>query len=161
MDFVSAHHGAIPAAAMTAEGQFRHPLVLRAKLEISAACHAFAKTPSHCVVTELNDMSVVADAARKASRELGYTRMWSIHPSQIRTIVAAFRPEADEIDEAVAILAAAQAADWAPIGHAGTLHDRASYRYYWRLLLRARNAGAALPDAAIRRFFAGAAAPSA
>ena len=59
------------------------------------------------------------------------------------------------------ILSAAQAADWAPIGHAGTLHDRASYRYYWRLLLRARNAGAALPDAAIRRFFAGAAAPSA
>ncbi len=161
MDFVSAHHGAIPASAMTAAGQFAHPLVLRAKLEISAACHASAKTPSHSVVTELTDMGVVAEAARKASRELGYTRMWSIHPSQIRTIVAAFRPEADEIDEAVAILSAAQAADWAPIGHAGTLHDRASYRYYWRLLLRARNAGAPLPEAAIRRFFGGAAAPSA
>ena len=51
MDFVSAHRGAIPQSAMGAEGQFTHPLVLRAKLEISAACHAFAKTPSHCVVT--------------------------------------------------------------------------------------------------------------
>ena len=161
MDFVSAHHGAIPASAMTAQGQFAHPLVLRAKLEISAACHAFAKTPSHCVVTELTDMGVVAEAARRAVRELGYTRMWSIHPSQIRTIVAAFRPEADEIDEAVAILAAAQAADWAPIGHAGILHDRASYRYFWRLLLRARNAGANLPEAATERFFAGPAGASA
>jgi citrate lyase subunit beta/citryl-CoA lyase len=146
---------------MGAEGQFSHPLVLRAKLEISAACHAFAKTPSHCVVTELTDMGVVAEAARRAVRELGYTRMWSIHPSQIRTIVAAFRPEADEIDEAVAILAAAQAADWAPIGHAGILHDRASYRYFWRLLLRARNAGAPLPEGATRRFFAESATASA
>ena len=92
MDFVSAHHGAIPASAMTAQGQFAHPLVLRAKLEIAAACHAFAKTPSHSVVTELTDMGVVAEAARRAARELGYTRMWSIHPSQIRTIVAAFLP---------------------------------------------------------------------
>ena len=154
MDFVSAHHGAIPASAMTARGQFAHPLVLRAKLEIAAACHAFAKTPSHCVVTELTDMGIVAEAARRAARELGYTRMWSIHPSQIRTIVAAFRPEADEIDEAVAILLAAQAADWAPIGHAGILHDRASYRYFWRLLVRARNAGAPLPATATQRFFA-------
>jgi len=154
MDFVSAHHGAIPASAMTAQGQFAHPLVLRAKLEIAAACHAFAKTPSHSVVTELTDMGVVAEAARRAARELGYTRMWSIHPSQIRTIVAAFVPEADEIDEAVAILLAAQAADWAPIGHAGILHDRASYRYFWRLLVRARSAGAPLPEAATRRFFA-------
>ncbi|MEO5883099.1 MAG: aldolase/citrate lyase family protein [Caldimonas sp.] len=155
MDFVSAHHGAIPASAMTARGQFAHPLVLRAKLEIAAACHAFARTPSHSVVTELTDMAVVAEAARRAARELGYTRMWSIHPSQIRTIVAAFQPEADETEEAVAILSAGQAADWAPIGHAGVLHDRASYRYFWRLLVRARNAGSALPEAAVRRFFSG------
>ena len=40
MDFVSAHQGAIPASAMSAQGQFEHPLVRRAKLEISAACHA-------------------------------------------------------------------------------------------------------------------------
>src|SRR5690606_16420861 len=40
MDFVSAHGGAIPASGMTSTGQFEHPLVVRAKLEISAACHA-------------------------------------------------------------------------------------------------------------------------
>ena len=154
MDFVSAHRGAIPASAMSAEGQFAHPLVVRAKLEIAAACHAFAKTPSHSVVTELNDMAVVAQAARRATREFGYTRMWSIHPGQIRTIVAAFAPAADEVDEAIAIVAAAQAADWAPIRHAGVLHDRASYRYFWRLLARARRTGARLPGDVERRFFA-------
>ncbi|HLL20107.1 MAG TPA: CoA ester lyase, partial [Rubrivivax sp.] len=40
MDFVSAHRGAIPQTAMGTQavgGQFDHPLVLRAKLEISAA----------------------------------------------------------------------------------------------------------------------------
>ena len=85
MDFVSAHRGAIPATGMSVEGQFTHPLVLRAKLAIAAACHGFAKTPSHCVVTEFNDLQAVSAAAKKASRELACTRMWSIHPNQIRS----------------------------------------------------------------------------
>ena len=68
MDFVSAHRGAIPAAGMSAEGQFTHPLVLRAKLEIAAACHAHAKTPSHSVVTEFNDARAIAAAASRAWR---------------------------------------------------------------------------------------------
>ncbi|HEY3598871.1 MAG TPA: aldolase/citrate lyase family protein, partial [Paraburkholderia sp.] len=46
MDFVSAHDGAIPDTAMRSPGQFDHPLVRRAKLEISAACHAHGKVPS-------------------------------------------------------------------------------------------------------------------
>ena len=91
MDFVSAHRGAIPASAMSADGQFTHPLVVRAKLEVSAACHAFAKVPSHCVVTEFADAAVVARAARRAANAFGYTRMWSIHPSQIVPIVARLR----------------------------------------------------------------------
>ncbi|OXH83318.1 CoA ester lyase, partial [Burkholderia multivorans] len=66
MDFVSAHHGAIPDTAMRSPGQFEHPLVRRAKLEIAAACHAHGKTPSHNVTTEVRDMSVVADDARRA-----------------------------------------------------------------------------------------------
>ncbi|MDP9108653.1 MAG: aldolase/citrate lyase family protein, partial [Pseudomonadota bacterium] len=47
MDFVSSHYGAVPASAMRSPGQFTHPLVTRAKLEIAAACHAFGKVPSH------------------------------------------------------------------------------------------------------------------
>ena len=43
--------------------QFDHPLVRRAKLEISAACHAHGKVPSHNVSTEVRDMDVVANDA--------------------------------------------------------------------------------------------------
>ena len=154
MDFVSAHRGAIPASAMSAGGQFAHPLVVRAKLEIAAACHAFAKTPSHCVVTEFTDAEAVARAARRAAREFGYSRMWSIHPSQIRPIVAAFAPDPGELEEAATIIAAAAAAGWAPIQHGGVLHDRASYRYWWRLLARARRTGLRLPSAIERHFSA-------
>jgi citrate lyase subunit beta/citryl-CoA lyase len=154
MDFVSAHRGAIPAAGMSAAGQFTHPLVLRAKLAIAAACHGHAKTPSHCVVTEFNDLQAVSDAARQAARALGYTRMWSIHPNQIRPIVAAFAPAASEIEQASEILLAAQAAQWAPVRHRDTLHDRASYRYFWQVLERAHRTGQPLPADVQAAFFA-------
>ncbi|MEP6964453.1 MAG: aldolase/citrate lyase family protein, partial [Polaromonas sp.] len=144
MDFVSSHGGAISAAGMTRLGQFTQPLVVRAKLEIASACHAFGKVPSHCVVTEFKDMDAMASAARHA-REMGYTRMWSIHPSQIRPILQAFAPSEAEIEDATKIIAAAAHADWAPIGFDGKLHDRASYRYFWQLLERAHQTGARLP----------------
>lgn len=146
MDFVSAHAGAIPADAMTSTGQFTHPLVVRAKLEMAAACHAHGKAPSHCVVTEFSDTDAMRAAARRAARELGYTRMWSIHPGQIRPILDAFAPEAREIEQACAIIEAAAGADWGPISHQGQLHDRASYRYYWQVIERAHQTGRALPD---------------
>ena len=138
MDFVSAHRGAIPAWAMGVQGQFEHPLVRRAKLEIAAACHAHGKVPSHSVVTEFKDAQALGQAARRASQELGYTRMWSIHPDQIEPIVAAFTPAADEVAQALEILIAAEKVHWAPVRHRDTLHDRASYRYFWQLLQRAR-----------------------
>ena len=153
MDFVSAHRGAIPAAGMGAEGQFTHPLIVRAKLEISAACHGFAKVPSHCVVTEFNDADAIAAAATRASREFGYTRMWSIHPKQIRPIVEAFAPSAADVEHSIEIIVAAQDASWAPISHRDTLHDRASYRYFWRVLERAHRTGQPLPAQVRQRFF--------
>ena len=153
MDFVSAHRVAIPAAGMSMSGQFSHPLVLRAKLEIAAACHAHGKTPSHSVVTEFGDRSAIAEAADRACRQLGYTRMWSIHPNQIRPIVDAFAPTAAEVDQAIEIIGAAQAADWAPIRHRDTLHDRASYRYFWQVLERAERTGQPLPAEVRRAYF--------
>jgi len=148
MDFVSAHHGAIPAAAMRTPGQFTHPLVVRAKLEMVAACHAHDKVPSHNVTTEIKDSAVVANDAQRAAAEFGFTRMWSIHPDQIKPIVKAFTPRLAEVNEATSILQAAMAKDWGPIAHGGRLHDRASYRYYWTVLQRAKLAGLALPEAA-------------
>jgi citrate lyase subunit beta / citryl-CoA lyase len=153
MDFVSAHGGAIPSSAMGVRAredhqtldQFHHPLVLRAKLEIASACHAAGKVPSHCVVTEFRDAQALEQAARSAANALGYTRMWSIHPDQIRPILKAFSPAPAEVELACTIVLQAQAQEWAPISVAGKLHDRASYRYFWQVLERARQTGCTLP----------------
>ena len=156
MDFVSSHGGAIPAAAMGVDAappgdgldQFHHPLVLRAKMEVASACHAYSKVPSHCVVTEIHAPDVLESSARRAAYTLGYTRMWSIHPSQIRPILRAFAPRPDEVDLAAEVIAAAQAQHWAPIAVSGRLHDRASYRYFWQVLERAHRTGVSLPRSA-------------
>lgn len=153
MDFVSGHHGAIPGSAMKSPGQFDHPLVARAKADIAAAALANGVVPSHNVTTEIKDTTVAADDARRARREFGYLRMWSIHPNQIMPIIEAMRPDFSEVQEATEILEAAQDKDWGPIQHAGRLHDRASYRYYWELLQRAQATGMDIPAGAARRFF--------
>ncbi|HEY8048573.1 MAG TPA: CoA ester lyase [Ramlibacter sp.] len=155
MDFVSAHGGAIPAEGMGIEGQFTHPLVVRAKAEIASAAHANGKVPSHGVVTEFKDKQAFSRAAQRAMREFGFTRMWSIHPDQIRPILEAFAPETKDIDTAARILIDAQAAGWAPISHGGKLEDRASYRYYWQVLERAHRTGRKLPREAARWFGTG------
>jgi citrate lyase subunit beta/citryl-CoA lyase len=144
MDFVSAHHGAIPGSAMD-RGQFDHPLVARAMLEISAACHAHGKVPSHNVCTNINDVTIIESDTLRAKNEFGFTRKWSIHPNQIPVIVKTLSPSANEIDEACSILLAAQAAQWGPIQHEGKLHDRASYRYFWTILQKAHLTGHAIP----------------
>jgi citrate lyase subunit beta/citryl-CoA lyase len=152
MDFVSAHGGAIPANAMGSAGQFSHPLVVRAKLAIASACHAHGKVPSHSVVTEFSDAVAMENAARVASQTLGFTRMWSIHPSQIRPILQAMAPSEQDIAQSCEVLLAAQLADWAPISHAGQLHDRASYRFFWQVLQRAHATGRSLPTQ-VQAFF--------
>jgi citrate lyase subunit beta/citryl-CoA lyase len=153
MDFVSAHHGAIPASAMRSPGQFSHALVARAKCAIAAAALGNGSVPSHNVTTEIRDVNVVREDARRARLEFGFLRMWSIHPNQILPIVEAMRPDFAEVSEAATLLIAAQDAAWGPIQHEGKLHDRASYRYYWELLQRAQATGMAIPEGAQQRFF--------
>ena len=153
MDFVSAHHGAIPASAMKSPGQFTHPLIVRAKCDIALAALGSGVVPSHNVCTELRDTRAIYADARRARDEFGYLRMWSIHPAQIEPIVEAMQPEGDEIQEACDILTAAQQADWGPTRQRDTLHDRASYRYYWQLVCRARATGIELPHDTQQRFF--------
>jgi citrate lyase subunit beta/citryl-CoA lyase len=83
--------------------------------------------------------------------------MWSIHPAQLQPILDAFTPTTAEVDQAIEILFAAQAADWAPIRHRDTLHDRASYRFFWHVLERAHrtstSGGEQLPAAVREAFF--------
>ena len=40
-----------------------------------------------------------------------------------------------------AILTAAHEAEWGPIQFEGRLHDRASFRYFWGVLLKAQACG--------------------
>lgn len=153
MDFVSAHHGAIPASAMRSPGQFDHPLVARAKADLAAAALAGGVVPSHNVCIELKDAEQVRSDASRARNEFGFLRMWSIYPAQIDPIVEAMRPDFSEVEDAANILLGAQAKDWGPIQYQGDLYDRASYRYYWTCLKRANVTGVAIPAAARAAFF--------
>ena len=157
LDFVSAHHGAIPITAMQSPGQFEHALVRRGKAEVAAAALAHGIVPTHGISRALGDEDAVYADARRARDEFGFLRMWSIHPSQIEAIVFAMQPDHDAIIEATAVLLAARAAHWAPIARGDKMHDRASYRYYWNVLQRAHAAGALLPPDAAAWF--GAAPP--
>ncbi len=148
MDFVSAHHGAIPSSAMRSPGQFEHALVRRAKARIAAAALANSTVPSHNVTIDLRDAARVKSDAERAHRELGFLRMWSVHPAQIEPIIEAFRPAEEDVARAAGILLAARDRDWGPIQLEGRLYDRASYRYEWALLQRAYLSGSSIPEGA-------------
>lgn len=153
MDFVSAHHGALGFEAMRSPLQFEHPLIVRAKTQIVAAALANGVVPAHNVSLSLRDPAATASDARRARREFGFTRMWSVHPDQIKPIVEAMRPAQTEADTAAAILVAASRAQWGPISHEGELHDRATYRYFWSVLQAAQAGGLTVADDARQLFF--------
>lgn len=153
MDFVSAHHGAIPASAMRSPGQFEHRLLARAKTEVVAAALANGVIPAHNVTLDLKNVETTFSDASRARNEFGFLRMWSIYPTQIQAIVDAMKPDFDEVSDAASILLAAQKADWGPIQYAGELHDRATYRYFWEILQKAKLTGVTIPDSANLAFF--------
>lgn len=153
MDFVSAHHGAIPASAMRSPGQFEHRLLARAKAEVVAAALANGVVPAHNVTLDLKNIERTFNDASRARGEFGFLRMWSIYPTQIQAIVDAMKPNYDEVTDAANILLTAQQADWGPIQYAGELHDRATYRYFWEVLQKAKVTGIALPENVNQTFF--------
>ncbi|MDO4904811.1 MAG: aldolase/citrate lyase family protein [Lautropia sp.] len=152
MDYVSSFEGAVGAEALHDARQFEHPLLNRALTDISLAAHAHGKVAVHGVTLQIGDGQAAGRDALRAARDFGFERKWSIHPAQVLPIIAAFRPSHDEIRRAADILLAAQRADWGPIRFGDQLHDRASYRYWWRVLQRAEHTGADL-DADIRAAF--------
>ena len=153
MDFVSAHHGAIPASAMRSPDQFEHKLLARAKTEVVAAALANGVVPAHNVTLDLKNVETTYSDAYRARNEFGFMRMWSIYPTQIQAIVDAMKPNFDEVADAANILLAAQMADWGPIQYAGELHDRATYRYFWEVLQKAKLTGVAISEEAEQAFF--------
>lgn len=154
MDFVSGHHGAIPASAMRSPGQFEHQLLARAKTEVVAAALAHGVVPAHNVTLDLKSYETTFADAKRAREEFGFMRMWSIYPTQIKAIVDAMKPDYSEVEDAANILLAAQAVEWGPIQYAGELHDRATYRYFWEILQKARLTKVDIPQNAAQAFFA-------
>lgn len=152
MDFISDHAGAIPSSCMRSPHQFEHALMRRAKTRLVAAALLHGRVPSHNVTLDVRNPEVAEADARRARHEFGFLRMWSVHPSQIEPIVRAMSPTHEEIDHAMSVLVAAEAADWGPIRLGDELYDRASYRYEWMLLRRAHLAGQPVPDDVVRRF---------
>jgi citrate lyase subunit beta/citryl-CoA lyase len=153
MDFVSGHHGAIPASAMRSPGQFDHRLLARAKAELVAAALANGVVPAHNVTLDLKNVETTHADASRARNEFGFLRMWSIYPTQIEAIVDAMKPNFDEVQDGANILLAAQKADWGPIQYDGELHDRATYRYFWEILQKAKLTKVAIPIEASQAFF--------
>lgn len=153
MDFVSGHHGAIPEECMKSPGQFEHALIARAKSHVVASALANGIIPAHNVTLDLKDKYKTYQDAKRARTEFGFLRMWSIYPTQIDSIVDAMTPDYSLVSKGCEILLKAQAADWGPIQHAGDLHDRATYRYYWELVQRIHVAGMKLPEEAEKAFF--------
>ena len=72
----------------------------------------------------------------------------------VAPIVRAMAPASPEVAEADAIMLNAYDADWGPIQFEGNLHDRATYRYYWEQLQRAKVMGIDLQDRTKELFFA-------
>jgi len=146
MDFVSSHYGALPDECMRSPAQFENPMILRAKTTLASACLAHGVIPVHNVTIDFNDPERTFDDALQARAKFGFLRMWSIHPNQVQPILSAFKPDPNEAIKAAEIILAARAAAWAPIRHNDHLHDRASFRFYWMVLKRAKRAGIELPS---------------
>jgi citrate lyase subunit beta/citryl-CoA lyase len=144
MDFISEHKGAISANCMRSPLQFEHALLYRARCEIAAAALASGKVASHNVCVALESPTSARDDARRARQEFGFQRMWSIHPAQIEPILEGMGEPFGEIEKAKEIILRAMSEKWGPISFKNQLHDRASYRYYWLVLERARAQGIAL-----------------
>jgi citrate lyase subunit beta/citryl-CoA lyase len=140
---------------MRSPGQFEHALVARAKAEVVAAALAHGVIPAHNVTLDLKNVYQTHADARRAREDFGFLRMWSIYPAQIQPIVDAMAPDFREVAQACDILLAAQRASWGPIQHGGDLHDRATYRYFWELVQRAKLSGQKLSEAATAAFFGG------
>jgi methylisocitrate lyase len=100
LDFVSAHHGAIPLAAMESPGQFDHALVRRAKAEVASAALAYALVPAHGVTRALDDpeTSTPMRGARATNRLFCGCGAF-IRRRSTRSL-RALSPDAAEIDEA-------------------------------------------------------------
>jgi citrate lyase subunit beta/citryl-CoA lyase len=132
-------------------------LVTHMVREIAIAAHCNGVTPVYQPSTNLNNFAEAGNEAWMANLVLGYHRMFSIHPRQIKYILSAMRPDrakrASEIKLACDLLCLGQEHFWQPINFGGELCGKPSYREAWRVIQQARKEGVALTEEAERCFF--------
>lgn len=145
LDYISELGGAISSSCMSSPMQFENQLIVRAKARVAEAALSNSCVPTHNICVHIRDAEAVFRDALRAKEEFGFMRMWSIHPEQIDPIVRALSPGFEEVEQASKIITRAMAAAWGPIEFEGVLHDRASFRYFWTLLERARRSQVELP----------------
>lgn len=153
MDFVADHEGVIDYRVMSSPLQFKHPLIKRAKAEVVATALANGIVPAHNVTLNTEQPFQAREDATKANKDFGFLRMWSIHINQIEPILNGFRSSNFLVDKAANVLIKAQDANWVPIKYEGNLEDRATYRYYWSILKRAKKSNVNILEEANNRFF--------
>ena len=99
MDFVSAHRGAIPASAMSVRGQFEHPLVVRAKLEIAAGFgRRLGADPARRCSSRSRQLSLLVAAAGSCATHrhgLAEARRWVLLHRRWRAVLVSLRPSRD------------------------------------------------------------------
>jgi len=153
MDFVSGYQGAISSVNMRSPGQFKHKLLVNAKAKVAQAALQNHIIPCHNVTLDLKNTYQTYEDAKQAKEDFGFLRMWSIYPTQITAIVDAMKVDFAQILDAQNILLKASENSWGPIAYKDELHDRATYRYFWELVQRAKINGIGLLEESKERFF--------
>lgn len=114
------------------------------KAHLVAAARAAGILVIDQVTVQLRDLELVAAEAKAAAR-MGFDGKWAIHPTHLRPIHEAFTPSREELERAIAIIAAYRRADRAEgvgaIVFGDEMVDAASLKIEQRRLEVARRAG--------------------
>lgn len=145
LDYVSSFAKALPMSLINSPNEFTSPIINDAKVRISMECQIQGKVASYSLCSELKDAQVITAHAARPFNDIGFSRMWSIHPGQIEPIFKASPPEPVLLERAAQIQALAHAQDWAPIRYKDQSHC-ASFRYIWGVLKAAYASAVQLPE---------------
>lgn len=103
----------------------------------AAACHVPATDQVHVDIKDLAGLETEA----RAARTLGYSGKMAIHPDQIAPIHRAFTPTQAEVERALRLLHAAQAAGGGAFAFEGRMIDAPLVRQAERVVRTAQRAG--------------------
>lgn len=116
------------------DGRYRD-VARHARARVLLAAGAHGKAAIDAVHLDIADLAGLGAEARDAAAQ-GFAATACIHPGQVETIRAAYRPSADEIVAARALLAAAEA-QAGVFAHEGRMVDEPVLRHARRVLQRA------------------------